>query len=356
MVYKIFIGGLAMLALFMIAGCGENVSSSATGASGDWLVEESRIFDGGPGKDGIPALTTPEMISIAEVDYLSDNDLIIGAKIDDDIRAYPHAILDWHEIINDHIGGSSVAVTYCPLTGSGIGWDRNIGGRITTFGVSGLLFNTNLIPYDRATGSNWSQMGLQCINGELIGSEPEIIHLVETRWGTWKEMYPESKVVSRNTGHSRTYGNYPYGDYKTNNARLLFPIGNDDRRLPRKDRVLGIIVDEKTKAYPIDSFDSGIEIIEENFNGADIVIAGSSDLDFAVAFESRATDGTLLDFRALESDDLPAVVISTDATRWDIFGHGLQGPRKGERLKPVKSCISFWFAWGTFYPGAEIHN
>jgi len=138
--------------------------------------------------------------------------LVIGFAQGDDARAYPHFILDWHEIVNDRVGDIHIAVTYCPLTGTGIGWEREINGSVTTFGVSGLLFNSNLIPYDRNTDSNWSQIRLDCVNGDLIGTEAETHVLVET---TWKTMYPKTLVMSMNTGYNRSYGNYPYGNYRT---------------------------------------------------------------------------------------------------------------------------------------------
>jgi hypothetical protein len=102
-----------------------------------WLIPKNEVFDGGPGKDGIPALTNPETIIPGNASFLSDGDLVLGFASGGQARAYPHRILDWHEIINDDLNGVSVAVIYCPLTGTGIGWDRNLpSGQKTTFGVS----------------------------------------------------------------------------------------------------------------------------------------------------------------------------------------------------------------------------
>ena len=143
----------------------------------DWSIPIAEVLDGGPGKDGIPALENPVFISAENTTVLQDADLVLGFKNGDDVRAYPRIILDWHEIINDNIGDVSLAVTYCPLTGTGIGWDRNIDGNETTFGVSGLLYNTNLIPYDRATGSNWSQILNASVNGSLAGKSADLIHV-----------------------------------------------------------------------------------------------------------------------------------------------------------------------------------
>ena len=137
-----------------------------------WLIPVGEVFDGGPGKDGIPALSNPQLVASSEVSFLGDGDLVIGVVIGGVARAYPHVILDWHEIINDQVGGEAYSLTYCPLTGSGIGWDRALSANATTFGVSGKLYNSNLIPYDRETDSYWSQMKLQCVFGPNKGLLP----------------------------------------------------------------------------------------------------------------------------------------------------------------------------------------
>jgi hypothetical protein len=323
-----------------------------------WSIPTSLVFDGGPGKDGIPALINPPMISAGQADYLNNNDLVIGYKVGDDIRAYPHQILDWHEIINDNIGGQPLAITYCPLTGTGIGWDRMIEGNVTTFGVSGLLFNTNLIPYDRSTNSNWSQMKLESVNGRLIGETIPTFQVVETTWETWKNMYPNSMVVSNNTGISRPYGLFPYlnanGDYR-NQPFLLFPIEVDDNRLPRKDRVHGIIIDGKAKVYRVESFENGIASFQDTFEGEELIVVGSDKLNFANSFYRALGDGTLLDLSSIQNV-LPAVLEDSEGNRWDIFGEAIAGPRTGQKLIPTTSFIGYWFSWGAFYPNAEIFN
>ena len=206
----IFRAAFVFIVLFLISGCSNEDSSSLGGASSDpsaWLIPVNEVFDGGPGRDGIPSVDKPVFITADDPanSYLLDNDLVVGIKIGNVVRAYPHPILDWHEIINDKIGANALALTYCPLTGSAVAWNRIINGTETTFGVSGLLYNTNLIPYDRLTQSNWSQMKLQCVNGELIGQTPQLFNIVETTWKTWKELYPNTLVVSTNTGFSRPY-------------------------------------------------------------------------------------------------------------------------------------------------------
>jgi hypothetical protein len=347
-----YIKWVLILSLVFLPYCGKDATESTV--SDTWLIPDDQIRDGGPGKDGIPALTNPPSIPLQQATYLDDDDLVIGIQMENTIRAYSHPILDQHEIANDGIGNTFFAMTYCPLTGSALAWDTTDFTGDKTFGVSGLLYNSNLIPYDRLSDSNWSQMLLLCVNGSRIGEKAKPIFVVETTWETWKQLYPQSTVLSDNTGHTRNYDIYPYGDYKTSD-NLLFSVSNQDSRLHKKERVLGIMVGDKTKVYPISSFDESIEVINETFNGLQLVVAGSADLNFAVSFEGKLPDGTLLDFDPVEGE-LPVIMTDNEGTKWDIFGNGVSGPRVGSRLTPTLSFISYWFAWVAFYPGAEIHN
>ena len=186
-----------MLTTLFLSGCEkENTTSENTGSdsgqdnnSSQWLIPRDQVRDGGPGKDGIPAIQNPEFIDANQATYLSDDDLVLGFVDESDARAYPHPILDWHEIINDDIKSHSIAVIYCPLTGTGIGWDRVVHNKLTTFGVSGMLYNSNIIPYDRESDSNWSQLLLKSVQGQLAGTAIRTYNLIETTWETWKKSW-----------------------------------------------------------------------------------------------------------------------------------------------------------------------
>jgi len=352
--------GLVLLVL-MSQACEEEfpggVNNSSTGGSGNdvWSIPLSEVFDGGPGKDGIPALIEPDFILAGDVDYLEDDDLVIGFVQGDDARAYPHRILDWHEIINDQVGEVNISVSYCPLTGTGIGWNREIDGSVTTFGVSGLLYNSNLIPYDRLTGSNWSQILLECVNGTQLGSAIETYPLVETTWLTWREMYPSTKVVSLETGYSRDYSRYPYGKYRTQHDFLIFPVSNTDERLSNKERVHGILFEASTRVYPITAFGDSLTVIQENTSGRNIVIAGNASDNFAVSFLNTPLDGLTLSFSPVQ-DQYPVVMTDQEGNLWDVFGNAVSGPRAGTRLEHARSFTGYWFSFAAFYPGLSIYS
>ncbi len=231
---------------------GDFAGEKITG-SGDWLVPANQVRAGGPGKDGIPAVSNPSFTTFSLGDHLGSVELVIGFRVGDEIRGYPHSVLDWHEIVNDKIDNTAFSVIYCPLTGTGTVWNASIDGQETTFGVSGLLYNSNIIPYDRRTDSNWSQLFDKSINGTLIGTRPENFQVVETTYATWRKMFPTSKVMTHNTGFARNYDRYPYGGYKSA-EELIFPVEFLDNRLHPKERVHVVIVNDKAKAYRFKSF------------------------------------------------------------------------------------------------------
>jgi len=329
-------------------GSGSNLINDGT-----WSIPIDQVHDGGPGKDGIPALESPLLIQASNANFLADFDLIVGYKSGDEIRAYPHQILDWHEIINDRTENENFAITYCPLTGTAIGWNRDLQNNTTTFGVSGLLYNTNLIPYDRYSGSNWSQIGLECVNGGLKGEKVDVIQVVETTWGNWKNMYPDTKVVSLNTGHSRNYGTYPYGDYKTNHTFFLFPVSPKDDRIASKKRVLGVINNNSVKVYKFDNFSGGVSSFYDQFDGEEIILAGSNIRNFMVAFYPFTEDGERLQLSAV-SDNSSIIFEDENDNQWNIFGEAVNGPLAGSKLKQPVSFIAYWFSWSAFYDNVEI--
>jgi len=335
-------------------GSGGNSPSGSTRQE-SWSIPRDEVFDGGPGKDGIPALTDPDFIPGAEADYLDDDDLVIGYVDGEQARAYPHKILDWHEIVNDRIDEVNISITYCPLTGTGVGWNREINGKVTTFGVSGLLYNSNLIPYDRETNSNWSQIRLDCVNGKLKGTEAETLALMETTWHTWKQMYPSTRVLSRKTGYNRDYGRYPYGNYRTEHDFLIFPVSNTDARLPAKERVHGIVASGSIRVYPLSQFGDKVTVIYDYLAGRDLVLVGNEEDNFITSFINDPGDGSTLSFSAVQNQ-YPIVMSDTEGNRWDVQGRAVAGPRRGTQLSSTSSFMGYWFSFAAFYPAVTIYG
>lgn len=309
-----------------------------------WLIDLESVQSGCERVDCIRSVDAPRFIPVSAVDFLEDEDLVIGFKMDDEIKCYPHAILDYHEIINDVVDKKDVAINYCPLTGSGMAWNRDINGEKTTFGVSGLLYNSNIIPYDRETRSAWSQMKQLCVNGEMADTHPEIFQVVETNWATWKAFYPQSEVLSLETGMSRDYMTYPYYDYKEN-PELMFDVEFENDTLFTKERLYGVVQNGKAKCYRFKNFKPGIQIINDTVFEKNIIVTGSATDNFITAFENPENKKF-----TVVKNKLPGIIKDDAGNIYDLFGYCIEGNDKGKRLTPMNGFIAYWFAWYAFYP------
>lgn len=317
-----------------------------------WLIPISEVKDGGPGKDGIPSIDSPNFVSVINASFLNDDDLVIGIVKNNEARAYPHIVMDWHEVVNDNIGDDFFTLNYCPLTGTAFAWESITNGVRSTFGVSGLLYNANLIMYDRNTDSNWSQLRLECVNGELINDKPSLLNVVETDWKTWKALYPNTKVLSTETGFSRTYGTSPYGDYSTNNERFIFRPDITNSALPNKDRIYAIIDDDKSKVYEFSNFTGG-KAINDSFNGKNYLVVGNESIINAFELSSEYTN---VNFEYALNEAEGSMFKDDLGNTWSLFGEAISGPNTGNTLGEIKSVMSYWFAIAAFYPNPEIYQ
>ena len=203
------------------------------------LLPAGSLVAGGVPKDGIPALVDPPVRTAAELTeaaarsrrgkYLVDSDRVIGVEIGGASRAYPLRLLVWHEVVNDRLGGRAVAVTYNPLCDSAVVIDRRVGADTLTFGVSGLLFNSNLLMYDRRTSpaaeSLWSQLLLRAVTGPAaaVGARLEALPFALVTWGDWRAARPDTTVVVPEPGKGSKYKREPYVSYFGNDS-LRFPV------------------------------------------------------------------------------------------------------------------------------------
>ncbi|MDD9890308.1 MAG: DUF3179 domain-containing protein [Gammaproteobacteria bacterium] len=324
------------------------------------LIPADEIVDGGPGPDGIPSIDSPLFTQSFASTLIQPGDLVVGIHIDGIAKAYPHSILNYHEIVNDRltINGDKLDVTlsFCPLTGSAVLWESFAESADTSFGVSGLLYNANLILYDRETQSLWSQMLEQAISGPELARVPEKIQAVETTWATWLAMYPETFLLMiEETESSFPYEINPYGTHSTDTGIPFNANNSDDDRLHPKERVLGINVGDSSKVYPVNNFGHSLSVINDTVGNMDVVAAGSSGDNFAVIFNRQLEDCTTLEFMPVENK-LPIVMIDNEGSEWDIFGRAQSGPRTGTQLQKTNSFISYWFAWTAFFEAAEIQE
>jgi hypothetical protein len=341
----------------LVAACGGGGGGGGGGeqinTEGQWLIPTSFVADGGPGKDGIPSIQNPQFESAATITTVDDGDLVIVVRDGDQVKAYPHDIMDYHEIVNDGPDSDPFTMSYCPLTGSAVVWQGTVAHADSSYGVSGLLYNSNLLLYDRETDSIWSQILQLAVFGDRSGEKARSIQALETSFGTLKAMYPEAQVMTRNTGHTRDYDRYPYGNYKESPS-FLFSVERQDNRMGAKARVIGIHDDDSSKVYQLALFDLSTKTINDQFNSQAIIVVGNSVLNYAAIYSRVLSDGSVLSFEPIQ-DDLPNVMSDTEGNVWDIFGTAVSGPRAGAQLSSVNSYTAMWFAWAAHFETVEIH-
>ncbi len=275
------------------------------------LLEE--IQRGGPPRDAIPALTDPEFLTARAVRKLHDEDRVLGVYRNGIAKAYPLGIMNYHEVVNDRFAGDPIAVTYCPLCFSGVAFEATGDDDARRFfGVSGLLYNSDVLLYDQATESLWSQIAAQAVTGPRRGEKLTTIPVANTTWGAWRAEHPDTQVLSRNTSYARNYDLDPYAAYAEDDA-LMFPVRFRVQGMHPKTPVLGIRINDTARAYPFPNFpQSGRFHLEEDLAGTPVT-----------------------------------VWIDADAQTGRVFG------ADGEE---IPSLIAYWFAWFTFHPETERYT
>jgi len=275
------------------------------------LIPVNDIKKGGPPRDGIPSLDDPEFVAADDATYLKDKDRVLGLSINGIAHAYPIRILNYHEIVNDVIGGAAIVITYCPLCGSGTAFEAAIDGRSYEFGVSGLLYNSDVLMYDRETGSLWSQLMVQAVTGPMQGTRLQQLPLSNTSWQEWVQRHPETRVLSNKTGYSRNYRVDPYPNYGRS-GKLYFPVTHSSKRYRRKDIVMGLEIDGQFKAYPLRELKKGENRFADKFAGE----------EFSVEFDAKHQT---------------ARIVKAD------------GPE-------IPTTMAFWFAWYAFHPETDVYE
>lgn len=276
-------------------------------------ISKQLILPGGPARDGIPSIDSPKFEAADEITWLNNDDQVLGISIAGENRAYPIAILNWHEIVNDQIGDHAFVISYCPLCGTGMAFNSEVKGQVLEFGVSGLLYNSDVLLYDRNTESLWSQLKQTSVSGELVGEKLEQLPMTQMTWSEWKARNSGGLVLSRDTGFSRDYKRSPYGDYNQS-LLLYFPVEFLSKRYHPKERVLGIQIAGKSRAYPFSELAKTTSgVVSDQFNGETLT----------VKFNADARTGEILD-------------------------------SKTGQLK--NSVNAFWFAWFTFHPETSVYT
>ena len=329
-------------------------------------VAFSEIMSGGPGRDGIPPVDDPKFVDVSSPpEYMNDLEPVIAVEFNGDARAYPLAVLIWHEIVNDEVGGVPVTVTYCPLCNTAITFDRRVGDDVLDFGTSGLLRNSDLIMWDRQTESWWQQITGEAIVGELLGTKLTFLPAPLISWADFVEAFPDGRVLTRETGFVRSYGFLPYAGYDQLDNRPFLFRGGIDSRLMAMERVIGLAVEDEGVAYPFALLHES-PVVHDTVGDMDLVIFFRPETESAFAgpgyVENRqvgstgvyepVADGQRLTFVAQGG----RIVDEETGSDWNILGKAVSGELEGSQLPAVVHANHFWFAWAAFNPDTAVRT
>ncbi len=268
------------------------------------------LVHGGQPRNGIPALTAPKFKPVSEVS-MGFEERVVGVVINGVARAYPRAVLVWHEVVNDRIGGQPFVIVYSPLSGAVASYRASLDGQAVEFGVSGLLYNSGTLAFDQGSESLWLPVEGTAIAGPRTGQRLQAIPAVETSWADWQQRYPQGEVLIADTGHDRPYGRDPYADYMANSELRFAAAPLSDRYHP-KEPVLVLIDADSYRAYPF------VELAAHDAPFTDRVNGIRYTIEFSYADQSvRVTDA------------------------------------KGQ---PVASPTEYWFAWHAGHPKASVYT
>ena len=310
-------------------------------------IKLEEVVWGGVYQDGIPPLRLPELILPADATYLSDSDVVFGVYINGVAKAYPKRILAWHEMFVDEFGGDIICGVYCTLCGTVIAYDTEYEGQRYDLGTSGFLYRSNKLMYDKATQSLWNTIEGKPVLGPLhdSGVELDVLPVVTSTWGQWRQLHPDTKVLSLNTGHQRDYGEgVAYNNYFSTDE-LMFPVPKLDKSLKNKDQVLVIRVDGyKDNPTVIDiNYLRKKEWHQDQVAGQDFIAIA----DASGAARVYDTAGNV--FKSYKDGQLT----DDKAVAWKVHHDKIVGP-EGALLERLPSHNIFWFAWYNSYPETRL--
>lgn len=322
------------------------ISESGT----QYLIPWQNVFSGGVPRDGIPSIDDPLFADKSTwngFDFREDG-LVIGVEVDGIRRAYPFQVIVWHEIVNDTINGKPILISYCPLCGSAIAFERTVDGEPTEFGVSGLLYNSDLLMYDRTHESLWSQINGSAVVGDQVGKRLEYYPAEIMTWEDWRKTYPGSEVLTTETGAARDYSRDPYENYYFDES-LLFPVNRTSEiydAVHTKSEVTGIEVKGPIYGAFLDRDVREVGRVNEVVGDTPVLVLADPTAGENIVVFDRRVEGEELTF---ELDEI-GLTDNETGSRWSFDGLALEGPLAGAQLSAIIPVKGFWFGWVAFHP------
>ena len=313
-------------------------------------LSAQEVFWGGVRVDGIPPLEHPDFVTPSDAAaWIGPKDRVIGVEINGDARAYPRRIIDWHEMVNDTVGGIPVSLAYCTLCGSAILYDGRVGDQVYRFGTSGLLYRSNKLMYDRTTNTLWEQFTGEPVWGDLVGSgiQLDILPVVHTTWEEWLAEHPDTLVLDIDTGHFRDYGEgVAYAGYFASSG-LMFPVPDRGGPLAVKESVYAVRLNGEVVGYPILLLGEE-DFLEDAIGGHPVVVFATADRTGGRAYAAPAE-------RVVAYDAESRVATTESGARWTATEGALVG-ESGEELARLPGHNAFWFALVNHAPRFRVYE
>jgi len=306
---KLLVVGLLYLAVGLLATAPAADPSLNGFDLGGALLPREEIRAGGPPRDGIESVNEPEFVAVEEAHWVAKRNPVLGVAVGEEAHVYPVHLIEPHQIVNDEVGGVPVVVTYDPLVAVPRTHRREVDGRTLSFGVSGLVYNSNFLLYDRETESLWLQFTGEAIAGPMAGKKLERIPIRQELLGSWLSRQPLSRVLSRPRPTKIDYRYSRYTRYMVQD-KIVFPVTARDDRFHAKELVLGVVVDGRPRAYLGSLVTKAGGKVEDELGGKKVGLVYSTD------------DG--------------------------IFSYDVE--------EGVDVTEAYWFAWKAFHPDTEIWN
>ena len=329
-------------------------------------IRLEEVVWGGVLLDGIPALDQPKNVGASDAVYLEPADLVFGVSINGDQRAYPLRIMDWHEMVNDVVGGVPVSLAYCTLCGAGVLFEARADGRTLTFGSSGFLMRSNKLMYDRASHTLWNQLTGEPVVGPLAatGLRLSILPVVVTTWEAWRARHPDTRVLSLDTGYLRPYQpGAGYGGY-FESPSLMFPAALQRDGLDQKERVFALTVGGVPRAYPTKTL-AAERVVNDTLNATNVVVIAAGGELSGIGFDRRSGPAAWAagaEVRAFERGEhlfSPAedgrTVLDEMGIAWTVTERELVSPN-GDALPRLPGHLAYWFGWLNFNPTTTVYG
>jgi hypothetical protein len=302
------------------------------------------------------SLDSPAFTS-ADDTFLRDDDFVMGISLNGANRAYPITMLAWHHIVNDNVNGKPMGMTYCPSCNTAIAFESEVEGTALQFDVAS-LHRANLVMVDRQTGSWWQQLTGKAIQGKLSGTALKLIPVDLMTWGAWKELYPDTRVLSEDTGFDHDYDFLPSGNSYTDSQKS--DRGSHgmpkitDTRFRARETVLAVQVGDVFKAYPFSNLGE-LAVINDEINGEPVLILFDSKSKIASAFSRKVKENVLKLEEKTEGGEMMIRDKNTGSV-WDFEGRAIADEMKGIKLEKLKYHNAFWFAWVDFHPDTLVYE